>query len=233
MKLTKEQLKEMLTLEQFPLSAKYDPQWVLENEMGPSALWLMEWLSEAMDLKPGMRVLDMGCGTAMSSIFLAREFGVQVWANDLWISPTENWERIRAAGMENQVFPLQAEAHSLPYAEEFFDAAVSIDAYQYFGTGDLYLDYFRKFVRPDGQIGIVVPGLVQDFDEVPEHLTRENLYLLEEVGIRGKETPVEVDVDRSFESDFLARMKQRLDFNGRPVVLICPLGGWPTSGWTS
>ena len=29
-----------------------------------------------------MRVLDLGCGRAMSSIFLRREFGVQVWATE-------------------------------------------------------------------------------------------------------------------------------------------------------
>ena len=29
-----------------------------------------------MELEPGMRVLDMGCGKAISSIFLAKEFDV-------------------------------------------------------------------------------------------------------------------------------------------------------------
>jgi len=29
---------------EFPLSAKYDPAWVFENQMGISALWLTEWL---------------------------------------------------------------------------------------------------------------------------------------------------------------------------------------------
>jgi cyclopropane fatty-acyl-phospholipid synthase-like methyltransferase len=37
-----------------------------------------------------MRVLDLGCGRAMSSIFLRRQFGVQVWATDLWFSASEN-----------------------------------------------------------------------------------------------------------------------------------------------
>jgi SAM-dependent methyltransferase len=126
-----------------------------------------------MALKPGMRVLDMGCGKALSSVFLAKEYGVQVWANDLWISATENWQRIREAGMEKQVYPIYAEAHALPYADEFFDAIVSLDAYQYFGTDDLYLNYFQKFVRPGGQIGIVVAGLARDIKgKVPEHFTR-------------------------------------------------------------
>ncbi len=173
MEISKNRMKELLKTEQFPLSAKYDPEWVLKGWMGPNVLWLTEWLCEKMELKPGMRVLDMGCGKALSSIFLAREFGVQVWANDLWISPTENWQRIREAGLEDRVFPIHAEAHTLPYADEFFDAIVSLDSYQYYGTDDLYLEYFLKFVHPGGQIGIVVPGLAKDFNgPVPEHLTR-------------------------------------------------------------
>jgi len=164
-------LRELLHNDDFPLSAKYDPRWVLENQMGPHPLWLTEWLCRDMDLRPGMRVLDMGCGKAITSIFLAREFGVQVWANDLWIKPTENWQRIREAGVEDRVFPIHAEARSLPYAGEFFHAIVSLDSYHYYGTEDLYLLYFVKFLKPGGQIGIVVPGLMRDFDgPVPEHL---------------------------------------------------------------
>ena len=42
--------------------------------------------------------LDLGCGKGLSSIFLAREFGVEVWAADLWIKPTENYKRFIEAG---------------------------------------------------------------------------------------------------------------------------------------
>jgi ubiquinone/menaquinone biosynthesis C-methylase UbiE len=172
MTLSKARMKELLKNERFPRSAKYDPEWVLKGWMGPNVLWLTEWLCEEVELKPGMRVLDMGCGKALSSIFLAKEYGVQVWANDLWVSATENWERIHEAGLENLVYPIYAEAHELPYAEGFFDAIVSLDSYQYFGTDDLYLNYFQKFLKPGGQIGIVVPGLTQDFTTPPEHLTK-------------------------------------------------------------
>ncbi len=173
MKLSKQELTERLTLEQFPRSAKCDPEWVLENQMGPSALWLTEWLCEHMDLQPGMRVLDMGCGKALSSVFLAKEFGVHVWANDLWIKPTENWQRIREAGVQDKVYPIHAEARALPYADGFFDAIVSADSYHYYGTDDLYLNYVVRFLKIGGQIGIVIPGLVKDFEAgVPEHLSR-------------------------------------------------------------
>ena len=175
MDIKKEELARILHNKEFPLSSKYDPVWVLENEMGPNAMWMTEWLSLKMDLKPGMRILDMGCGKVLSSVFLAKEFGVTVFANDLWIPATENWERIKKEKLENQIFPIRAEAHALPYADDFFDAIVSIDSYHYYGTDDLYLKYFTRFLKKDGQLGIVVPGLMKDFenDEVPDYLAKK------------------------------------------------------------
>ena len=173
MTITKARMKQLLKNDRFPRSAKYDPEWVLKGWMGPNVLWLAEWLSEKMEFKPGMRVLDMGCGKALSSVFFAKEFGAQVWANDLWISATENWQRIKEAGMESQVYPIHAEAHDQPYADGFFDAIMSLDSYQYYGTDDLYLSYFHKFLRPGGQIGIVVPGLAREIaGKPPKHLTK-------------------------------------------------------------
>ncbi|MGI8572718.1 MAG: SAM-dependent methyltransferase [Solirubrobacteraceae bacterium] len=148
---------------------------MLENPMGANPVWLTESLSEVLDLTPGMRVLDLGCGRAISSIFLAQEFGVQVWACDLWIPASENWERIREAGVDGTVFPIHAEAHSLPFAHGFFDAAVCIDAYHYFGTDDLYLsEHLLQLVRPGGSIGMVVPGLASEFEgAAPDHLASQ------------------------------------------------------------
>lgn len=156
----------------FPLSNKYNPEWIFEHQMGPNVLWLAEWLVNDLDLKPGMRVLDMGCGKACSSIFLAEEFGVEVWANDLWIKANENWERIKEAGLENEVFPIHAEAHALPYAYNFFDCIVSMDSYHYYGTDELYLGYFHKFLKPGGKIGIIVPGLHREINgNIPDYFT--------------------------------------------------------------
>src|SRR5262245_43934342 len=118
-----------LVSERFPRSSKYHPDWVMASVSGgANALWLTEWLAAALDLRPGMRVLDLGCGRAMSSIFLHREFGVQVWATDLWFSASENIQRIRDAGVEDGVFPIRVDARSLPFAEDFFDAIVCIDS---------------------------------------------------------------------------------------------------------
>ena len=109
-------------MSQFPRTARYDHDWIRSTESGgANSLWLTEWLAERLDLRPGMRILDLGCGKAASSIFLHREFGAQVWATDLWFSADDNLQRIRGAGAGESVFPIHAEAHALPFAADFFD----------------------------------------------------------------------------------------------------------------
>jgi len=159
---------DLLKDERFPKSAKYRPELIVEADMGPHVLWLTEFLCEVIDLRAGMRVLDLGCGKALSSIFLAQEFDLQVWATDLWIGATENYERIKAAGLEQQVFPIYANARALPFAEQFFDVILSIDAFEYFGTDGAYLPTLVKYLKPDCQIGIVNAGLLEEIDELPK-----------------------------------------------------------------
>src|SRR4051812_18838773 len=141
-----------LRLPHYPRTNRYDPEWILRNLMGPNPLWLMESLLDHMQLEPGMRVLDLGCGRAVTSIFLAKETGATVFATALWIDAAGNWRRIREAGAEDLVVPIHAEAHALPFANSFFDAVVSVDAYHYFGTDQLYLPALAELVRPGGRI---------------------------------------------------------------------------------
>ena len=42
------ELAKLLENARFPRSASYDPDWVADNQMGPSALWLTEWLCERL-----------------------------------------------------------------------------------------------------------------------------------------------------------------------------------------
>jgi SAM-dependent methyltransferase len=161
-----------LVSDRFPRSSRYHPDWVLANASGgANALWLTEWLADAIEWRRGMRVLDLGCGRAASSIFMHREFHVEVWATDLWTSASENLQRIRDAGVADGVFPLHADARGLPFAAEFFDAIVCVDAFPYFGTDDLYLNYLAQFVKPGGTVGIAGAGVVREIDgDVPDHL---------------------------------------------------------------
>lgn len=158
--------------DRFPRASRYNPEWVMAGVSGAAnPLWMTEWLTEVLDLKPGMRVLDLGCGRAVSSIFLRREFGVSVWAVDLWFDASENFRRIRDAGVDDGVFPLRADARALPFPAQYFDVIVSIDSFFYYGTDDHYLNYVARFLKSDGSLGIAGAGLMQELDgPVPEHL---------------------------------------------------------------
>ncbi|MBN2371726.1 MAG: methyltransferase domain-containing protein [Vicinamibacteria bacterium] len=172
--MNEDEIRRLLQKSEFPRSNRYDPAWLLDGNMGPNPLWLLEWLTEALMIEPGMRVLDLGCGKALTSVFLAREFDARVFAVDWWTDVDDNWRRIRDAGESSRVVPIHVEAHALPFAEDFFDAVISIDAYQYFGTDELYLHYLTRFVRPSGRIGLVMPGLARPFSdgELPRHLSQ-------------------------------------------------------------
>ncbi|NRQ37625.1 methyltransferase domain-containing protein [Nonomuraea sp. NN258] len=141
--------------------------------MGPNPLWLLEDLSADLRLEPGMRVLDLGSGMGATSVFLAREFGVDVVAADLWVAPEKAQAVFAAAGVADRVRAVGAEAHALPFEPEFFDAIVSIDAYEYFGTADGYLAYITRFLKPGGQLGIATPGMTREIRElgaIPPHI---------------------------------------------------------------
>lgn len=159
------------TVKLFPLSSKYDLKWLAEDCYAANPLWLAEWLCRDIEFSSGMRVLDLGCGGGKSSIFLAKEFGVEVWAADLWNDPTENYKSVCKFGLQKQVFPIRSEARNLPFPFEFFDAVLFFDAIQYFGTDTLFLPYIVQFLKPDGIIGFASPGMTKEFSgEIPEHL---------------------------------------------------------------
>ncbi len=160
----------------FPRASSYNPAWVKQHSMGENVLFNLESLISEIRLKPGMRVLDLGCGKAISSIFLAAEFGVQVWAVDEAIPATENYARVLEAGQDKNVFPIQADARALPFPEAYFDVVLAVDSYTYFGTDEKYLPYICRFLKPGGYIGIVDVCFVTEIEtqeQIPAFLRKD------------------------------------------------------------
>lgn len=161
---------------EFPRSAKYDNAFTRDqSRSGSNAFWLAEWVCERLPLRPGMRVLDLGCGDARSSLFMTKEFGVEVWAIDLHANSDDNQAMLQRHAVADCVFPLTIDARRLPFAQRFFDVIVSIDAYQYFGSDDFYAKYIARMLRPDGLIGLVGGGLRTEWrgtDCIPPHIQR-------------------------------------------------------------
>ncbi|MFJ5546296.1 SAM-dependent methyltransferase [Streptomyces sp. NPDC093225] len=168
-------LNDLVRPDRYPRSSRYDPSWLVDLDMGPNPLWLLEDLARDLDLRPGMRVLDLGSGKGATSVFLAREYGVEVVAADWWVPAEDAAAVFATAGVADRVRAVRTEAHVLPFAPESFDAIVSIDAFEYFGTADGYLPYLTRFLRPGGQLGVATPGMtreVRDLGFIPPHVKR-------------------------------------------------------------
>jgi cyclopropane fatty-acyl-phospholipid synthase-like methyltransferase len=171
-----------------PRASTWDRNWVDGNSLGENVLHLAESLIQVMPLSPGMRVLDLGCGRAVSSIFMSREFGVQVWAVDRGVDPSDNLGRIIEHGCEGAVFPLRADARALPFPHGFFDAVVAFDSYLYYGTDDRYLPLLAPFVREGGLLGIAdafVDEEILSFEQLPDDIrktwSRDDWYLVHSI----------------------------------------------------
>ena len=143
----------------------YRKYFTKEYMMGPNALRL---LSEVVEDNPNAtskgNVLDLGCGAALSSIFLANETSADtVWALDLWVSATDNYKRICENRLENKIIPIHGDALAMPFAHEYFDAVVSVDTYHYFGCEEnVFAEKILPFIKKGGYTLIVVPGLKEE-----------------------------------------------------------------------
>ena len=140
--------------------------------MGPNAMRVSEELSSRLNIDGTMRILDLGCGRGLSSLLLTKKYGASVFAADLWISPTENYERFRSVGIDDRAVPISVDAtKGLPFAHGYFDALFSVDAYHYFGDTEDMLPSLIPFVKKGGVVAVAIPGLKYEFgNDVPEEM---------------------------------------------------------------
>jgi cyclopropane-fatty-acyl-phospholipid synthase len=109
-----------------------------------------EHIRRKLQLMPGMRVLDVGCGWGGLAIYLAREAGVQV--TGLTLSRDQHrlaCERVRRAGLEGQVQILLEDyrEHSRSY-----DRLVSVGMFEHVGAPNFgtYFEKVREFLTEEG-----------------------------------------------------------------------------------
>ena len=172
----------------YPLSEKYMTAGLMAKIMGPNPLKLEEELLIGHHIPNGATVCDLGSGQGLTSVFMVKEYGFRVYAADLWSDPEENRRFFASMGLtEEQIIPVKADAERLPFEQEFFDAVVSTDSYNYFGRDPDYLDHkLLPFIKPGGYLYITVPGMKEDcHDDLPPELllswTPEQLDYLHDV----------------------------------------------------
>lgn len=144
-----------------------------ETMMGPNSAQILAELFEKypLTLVPGDRVLDLGCGTGLTSLIIARETGARVFANDLWINAEENRKRFVEWGVAEQITPVCEDANHLPFEERQFRALISVDAYHYFaGKRGFFQEKLLPFMKDGGEVLIGIPGLKDAYASRAEEL---------------------------------------------------------------
>ena len=142
------------------------------NMMGPNAMRISEELALNLGVRPGMRILDLGCGGGLSTLLLVKKYGATVFAADLWISPGDNYERFKFLGIDDKAIPIHLDVtREMPFAKRYFDVLFCVDAWQYFGAAAEMLPSLVPFVKKGGCVAVAVPGLKTEFGEnVPDEM---------------------------------------------------------------
>lgn len=160
----------------FPKANSFNAALVRSKIMGPNPLKLCEELLRDASIPRGVRVCDLGSGTGITSALLAREYGFNTYAVDLWSNPVENQAFFDSLGIPHSIIhPVQANAsQGLPFEHEFFDAVVSIDSYNYYGRDPNYLgERLLPYVKQGGMLYLSIPGMVHDcHDNLPDCLLK-------------------------------------------------------------
>jgi ubiquinone/menaquinone biosynthesis C-methylase UbiE len=112
-----------------------------------------------MKLKPGERVLDLGCGAGWASRLLAQlvsggDRPGQVVGLDV---SDEMIRRARATSQQyDNILFVVGSAQQIPWQEDFFDKVLSVESFYYYGDQGSALDEVRRVMAPGGELNILI-----------------------------------------------------------------------------
>jgi cyclopropane fatty-acyl-phospholipid synthase-like methyltransferase len=150
----------------YPELDGYPRDEMYEDFLGGGGLYLATRMVRTMDLRTGDIVLDLGCGKGSSAVFLAKHFGVNVIAVDLWTSATFLDQKFTARGYRDQIVPLQIDVtQGLPFAEDYFDAVFCMNSFNFYGGNVEFLHHLLKYLKVGGQLCIGSEVLTDEFTE--------------------------------------------------------------------
>jgi ubiquinone/menaquinone biosynthesis C-methylase UbiE len=115
---------------------------------------------EAARVQPGMRVLDIACGTGEPAISLAALLNGEGEVVGVDLSPTPlkiAEERATQRGLTNVIFQ-QADAHALPFPDHSFDCITSRLGVMFFADLPRALSEMRRVLKPEGRAILLVWG---------------------------------------------------------------------------
>jgi arsenite methyltransferase len=131
-------------------------RFLLGDSFHPGGLKLTGQLGRKLSLSPTSRVLDVACGKGTTAVFLAKEFGCEVFGVDYG---NQNVETARSQAqtehVESSVQFERSDAETLPFSDESFDAVISECAFCTFPDKAATASEFFRVIRRGGRVGII------------------------------------------------------------------------------
>jgi SAM-dependent methyltransferase len=148
----------------YPELDGYSPDAIYRDFFGGGGLYLVVRMARELKLQPGQKVLDLGCGKGESSVFMAKLFGVQVRALDLWTTAEFLTQKFIERGVISNPSAIQMDAtQPLPYAEDEFDAIFCMNSFNFYGAKPGFLGHLLKHLKPGGGLCIGSEVLSAEF----------------------------------------------------------------------
>lgn len=115
-------------------------------------------------LKPGERVLDVGCGTGVVTRLAAESTGVTVTGLDMTPGMLEVAKSVTPSDLSIEWH--QASADSMPLPDEAYDAVLCQLSLQFFPDRPAALGEMRRVLTPGGRLVVNVPGKMPRIFEI-------------------------------------------------------------------
>jgi arsenite methyltransferase len=138
-------------------------RWAAEGEgekMERHHLNITEKTIRLMDLRPGDRVLDLGCGAGWATRLLARLVadGPEGFGQAVGIDVSDEMiRRARAASSDfENILYVWGSAERIPWEENFFDKVLSVESFYYYADQERALAELFRVMAPHGRLFILI-----------------------------------------------------------------------------
>ena len=110
-----------------------------------------------MNLQPGQKILDIGCGIGGSAFYMAQHYGVDVFGIDLstnMIDLAKEYWKTRHPAIKHRVRFHVEDATTMSYPDNFYDVVYSRDTILHIQDKLELFKLFEKTLKPGGQLVI-------------------------------------------------------------------------------